>query len=132
MNDAINVIALLEGSKYLTMLKSNDGTLGEKKIRFTLGQEKDSAEAYVSLNIATKRTPNKRMRIPLDFDVIFGMDDILKLIAAFTYPEDDVTFYLYRKRTSVCEAIYMAFNIKNTSTRVINKKVLCTEREDHK
>ena len=49
----------------------------------------------IRLNDSDKKT-TKRLHIPLDSEIIEGLNDLMLLISAFTYPEEDMSFCLYK------------------------------------
>lgn len=49
--------------------------------------------------IASENGVSPAIKIPLDFEVLKGLDDLLMMVAAFAYPETDTTFFVYNKKS---------------------------------
>lgn len=85
-NNPTLVMALLDGKKILEAHSEKDYQINFVQV------SKDGCDYAAVITHEGKSITRPYRRIPLDFDVLDGFQDIALLLAAFIHPEKDVHF----------------------------------------
>lgn len=93
MNCASLVVDLMEGKAKMTMAVNWMPGMKERALFFRSKKNDLNGDVIV----ASEDEVSPAIKIPLDFDVLDGLDDVLLLIAAFVCPDADVTFFAYNE-----------------------------------
>ena len=96
MNNAADVIALLEGKKFLTVVEGY-ATEEEKEYSVNFKREGPDCDDCTSNMVAALFDTRKKSRfdVPLDFDLIHGLSDLLQILSAFSGTGRTQVFRLY-------------------------------------
>lgn len=92
---------LLCGERIMKFTAMPKDTFEWQSKRYEVGFEEidENLNGFISLNDIGHATGNKktgkRLRIPLDTEITKGLDDLMILVSDFTFPEEDICFYLY-------------------------------------
>ena len=96
MNYAHVVIGLMEGELQATVVPNWTPGSKERQLFFC---SKPGEDLEGDVIIASENGVSPASKIPLDFEVLKGLDDLLMMVAAFAYPETDTTFFVYNKKS---------------------------------
>ena len=122
-NEANIILGLINKTYAMNYFRINDESLAEYSISFSC-YNYELLEGYVTIQLVSTTYKNtkikKRLKLPLDFDEINGMDALLRLIAAFACPTEDIVFSIHRKKEHICIARYKATRLP-TGSRTIEK-----------
>jgi hypothetical protein len=88
LNYAHVVIGLMEGELQATVVPNWTPGSKERQLFFC---SKPGEDLEGDVIIASENGVSPAIKIPLDFEVLKGLDDLLMMVAAFAYPETDGT-----------------------------------------
>ena len=124
-NNAKLVMELLSGSKYMTVSKSSDRDEPEQPMWFTYINEE---ELLASVHIQGLTKDDKNLSLPINFDIVRGLEDVLRLIVAFTYPDDEAKFKVYTREDDVLDAIFLVYTSINGGSRTVCRRKIASQR----
>ena len=100
-NNARLMLDIMFGKSLLTFQRAGYDADGDAEGIYNVNFEdvdENMACTIILPEIKNGKKTKSFISIPLDLDIIEGMDDLMKLVAAFTYPRDDIYFRVYQRK----------------------------------
>lgn len=119
MNNPALVNALLNGEKHLIARPQSTQEGGEKEYEIAFKETRTEEGWAAAILWNGKPITRPYRKISLDFEILNGLYDMLRLIAAFVDPREDVVFTVKENDGAVVESYLVHYIESNEKRRCV-------------